>query len=75
MAEKDSIERMMVVWQPKAVTAYKRRKMNAADSSGTPKPSDHAKKRSLLLLDDMEIESDGKSHFTKLSFSFHYSES
>ena len=61
MSEKDSIERMMVVWQPKAVKAYKRRKMNdssaSLDTSTTPN-----KKRSLLLLDDMEIDSDGKFH-------------
>lgn len=57
MAEKDSIKFMKTMWQDKAVTAYKRKKMNTSES-GTPKAPSN-KKRSLLLLDDMELDSDG----------------
>lgn len=53
MAERDSIKFMKTMWQGKAVKAYKRRKMNTSDTSGTPD-----KKGSLLLLDDMELDSE-----------------
>ncbi|KAJ1530584.1 hypothetical protein ONE63_005466 [Megalurothrips usitatus] len=58
MAEKDSINFLKTMWQPKAVKAYKRRKMNSLDTSGSSKDS-KAKTRSLLLLDDMELDSEG----------------
>ena len=59
MTEKDSIQRMVTVWQPKAVKSYKRRRMASADTSGTPKSlaTSSDKKSSLLLLDDMELDS------------------
>ncbi|KAK3927489.1 Zinc finger CCHC domain-containing protein 8-like protein, partial [Frankliniella fusca] len=60
IAERDSIKFMKNMWQGKAVTAYKRRKMNTSDSSSTP--GKHDKRGSLLLLDDMELDSeDGAS--------------
>lgn len=58
MAEKDSIEFMKKMWQSKAVKSYKRKKMNTSEN-GTP-ASKTSKKSSLLLLDDMELDSDGE---------------